>query len=59
MKSEEYEISPEKKDVAAEGNEEYSSDYWKNEYIAIQKKYTALLENKLLEVISENKSPEA
>ncbi|WP_447767039.1 hypothetical protein [Sphingobacterium faecium] len=59
VKSEEYEISPEKKDVATEGNEEYGSDYWKNEYIAIQKKYTALLENKLLEVISENKSPEA
>lgn len=59
LKSEEYVSPSENKHVAAEGYEEYDSDYWKNEYIAVQKKYTALLENKLLEVISENKSPEA
>jgi hypothetical protein len=28
------------------------ADYWKNEYIAIQKKYTALLENKLEELFA-------
>ena len=28
------------------------AEYWKNEYIAIQKKYTALLENKLEELFA-------
>ena len=29
------------------------ADYWKDQYIALQKKYTALLENKLEEVLRE------
>ncbi|WP_206368666.1 helix-turn-helix domain-containing protein [Sphingobacterium sp. B16(2022)] len=35
------------------------AEFWKNEYIAIQKKYTALLENKLQEIFTADKSSKA
>lgn len=54
--------APEEKiNKATEPTQGYGNDaeYWKNEYIAIQKKYTALLENKLQEVFTVDKSSKA
>lgn len=61
LKNEEYQTSSEKNTAAAEPSQVYGNDaeYWKNEYIAIQKKYTALLENRLQEVFTADKSSKA
>lgn len=53
--------SEDKFDVVSEPSEVYGNDaeFWKNEYIAIQKKYTALLENRLIEVLGTDKRSKA
>jgi transcriptional regulator with XRE-family HTH domain len=52
-------VTSSKQDIAQETNQVYDSEYWKNEYIAIQKKYTALLENRLIEVLGNDKRSKA
>lgn len=56
LKNEKYSTSGDENLIAAEPNYGYDLEYWKNEYIAIQKKYTALLENRLQEVFIADKS---
>lgn len=59
LRNEEYSTLADKNLVTDEPSERHDSEYWKNEYIAVQKKYTALLENKLQEVFTVDKSSKA
>lgn len=55
LKTQESSIIADKNLTANEPNEKYDSEYWKNRYIEVQDKYTALLENRLYG----DKSPKA
>lgn len=59
LKTEKNSASVDKKLTTEETSEKADAEYWKNEYIAVQKKYTALLENKLQEVFKVDKSSKA
>lgn len=61
LKNEEYSVSSEQINSVEEPAQVYGHDaeFWKNEYIAIQKKYTALLENRLIEVLGTDKRSKA
>jgi hypothetical protein len=59
LRNEEYSTPADKNLVTDEPSERYDSEYWKNEYITVQKKYTALLENKLQEVFTADKRSKA
>ncbi|MEJ5143969.1 helix-turn-helix domain-containing protein [Sphingobacterium sp. MYb388] len=59
LKAEKTSTSIDKKLTTEETSEKSDAEYWKNEYIAVQKKYTALLENKLQEVLTGDKSSKA
>jgi len=51
-------VSPSEHVVTVE-EPNHNQEYWKNEYIAIQKKYTALLENRLQDIFIADKSSKA
>jgi hypothetical protein len=61
LKSEQYLTPLEQINAVEEPAQGYVHDaeFWKNEYIAIQKKYTALLENRLQDVFTADKSSKA
>lgn len=59
IKAQESSITVGKNLTTEELLEKSDAEYWKDEYIAVQKKYTALLENKLQEVFTVDKSSKA